>query len=61
MSNHLAITVVLLALSASAQDSEVKGARGSFKGKFGHLEGRWTDVRINTVTGDVSVLHAVRA
>ena len=42
-------------------NAEVKGARGSYKGKFGHLEGRWTDVRINTVTGDVSVLHAVRA
>jgi Putative adhesin len=42
-------------------NAEVTGARGSYKGKYGHQEGRWTDVRINTVTGDVSVMHAVRA
>jgi DUF4097 and DUF4098 domain-containing protein YvlB len=35
--------------------------RGKFTGKTGLLEGRWTDFRVNTVSGDVSVLHVARA
>ncbi|WP_395638183.1 DUF4097 family beta strand repeat-containing protein [Pseudolysinimonas sp.] len=35
--------------------------RGKFTGKFGLLEGRWTDVRVNTVSGDITVLHVARA
>lgn len=35
--------------------------RGNFTGKTGVLEGRWTDFRANTVSGDISVLHVARA
>lgn len=35
--------------------------RGKFTGKTGVLEGRWTDFRVNTVSGDVSVVHTARA
>ena len=41
--------------------TELRSIRGGYQGKYGTLEGSWTDVRINTVSGDVSVLHAVRA
>jgi DUF4097 and DUF4098 domain-containing protein YvlB len=34
---------------------------GKFTGKTGPLEGRWTDVRVNTVSGDITVLHVARA
>ena len=42
-------------------DSEISGVRGSFTGKYGSLEKSWTEFRANTVSGDVSVLHAVSA
>jgi DUF4097 and DUF4098 domain-containing protein YvlB len=42
-------------------DSSVSGIRGKYTGKYGQLDGRWTDLRVNTVSGDVSVLHAARA
>ena len=42
-------------------DAEFRGIQGGYRGKYGALEDRWTDVRINTVSGDISVLHAVRA
>ena len=35
--------------------------RGRYTGKYGELDGRWLDLRVNTVSGDISVLHAVRA
>ena len=35
--------------------------RGKFTGKFGELDGRWTDLRANTVSGDITVLHVARA
>ena len=35
--------------------------RGKFTGKFGELDGHWTDVRVNTVSGDITVLHVARA
>lgn len=41
-------------------DSSIRGVRGRFTGKHGKLEGRWLDFRANTVSGDVSVLHAAR-
>lgn len=41
--------------------TSVRGVRGRFNGKFGELDGRWTDFRANTVSGDVSVLHLDRA
>lgn len=42
-------------------DSEVSGVRGAFTGKYGSLDETWLDFRANTVSGDVSVLHAVTA
>ena len=42
-------------------DSSIRGVRGKYTGKHGVLEGRWTDFRANTVSGDVSVLHTARA
>ncbi|QEO09156.1 DUF4097 family beta strand repeat-containing protein [Protaetiibacter larvae] len=35
--------------------------KGRYTARHGALDGRWTDVRVNTVGGDVSILHAVRA
>jgi DUF4097 and DUF4098 domain-containing protein YvlB len=42
-------------------DHAITGVKGRFTGKFGELDKRWTDVRVNTVGGDVSLLRAVRA
>lgn len=41
-------------------DSTIRGVRGRYTGRHGILEGRWTDFRANTVSGDVSVLHVAR-
>lgn len=38
--------------------SEITGVHGSWSGRYGDLSGRWLEFRANTVTGDVSVLHA---
>jgi len=40
--------------------SQITGVRGRWTGKYGTLDQRWLDFRANTVSGDVSVLHAVR-
>ncbi len=42
-------------------DSEIRGVRGGFTGTYGSLEKTWVDFKANTVSGDVSVLHAVTA
>lgn len=42
-------------------ESEVRGVRGRYSGRFGELDGRWLDFKANTVSGDVSVLHSVTA
>ena len=42
-------------------DSEITGIRGSYTGKYGELDGRWLEFKANTVSGDISVLHAVNA
>ena len=42
-------------------DSEISGVRGGFTGKYGTLDKSWTDFQANTVSGAVSVLHAVSA
>ncbi len=39
-------------------ESEIRGVRGSFSGKFGTLDKRWLEFKANTVSGNVSVLHA---
>jgi DUF4097 and DUF4098 domain-containing protein YvlB len=40
-------------------DSQITGVRGSFTGKFGTLDKSWLEFKANTVSGNVSVLHAV--
>ncbi|MCS0498447.1 DUF4097 family beta strand repeat-containing protein [Protaetiibacter mangrovi] len=35
--------------------------KGRYTARHGDLDGKWTDVRVNTVGGDVSILHTVRA
>lgn len=42
-------------------DHAITGIKGRYTGKWGELDKRWTDLRVNTVGGDVSVLRAVRA
>ncbi|QNO37617.1 DUF4097 family beta strand repeat protein [Protaetiibacter sp. SSC-01] len=46
-------------LQLDAQSISV--VKGRYTARHGELDGRWADVRINTVGGDVSILHAVRA
>lgn len=40
-------------------DAEITGVRGSYTGRFGVLEKNWLEFRANTVSGNISVLHAV--
>lgn len=42
-------------------DSEITGVRGSYTGKYGTLDRTWLEFKANTVSGNVSVLHAVEA
>lgn len=42
-------------------DSEIRGVRGSYTGKYGDLDRRWLEFRANTVSGSISVLHQVSA
>lgn len=42
-------------------DSELTGVRGGFTGRYGTLDKKWLEFRANTVSGSVSVLHAVSA
>lgn len=41
--------------------TRITGVRGRWTGKFGDLDRRWLDFRANTVSGNVSVLHAAPA
>ncbi|MDO7882975.1 DUF4097 family beta strand repeat-containing protein [Salinibacterium soli] len=42
-------------------NSEIRGVRGAYTGRYGQLEQRWLEFKANTVSGDISVLHAVTA
>jgi hypothetical protein len=42
-------------------DATITGVHGSYTTKYGELSGRWVEVKANTVSGDISVLHAVNA
>lgn len=39
-------------------DEEIRGIHGSYTKRSGDLSGQWLDMRVNTVSGDVAVLHA---
>jgi Putative adhesin len=38
-------------------DASVTGVRGTYTGKYGTLERNWLELRANTVSGNISVLH----
>ena len=42
-------------------DSEIRGVRGGYTGRYGTLDKQWLEFRANTVSGSISVLHAVSA
>jgi DUF4097 and DUF4098 domain-containing protein YvlB len=42
-------------------DHKISHGAGRHESKFGNLDGRWVDVRVGTVSGNVQVLHTVRA
>ncbi|WIE76194.1 DUF4097 family beta strand repeat-containing protein [Curtobacterium sp. MCSS17_007] len=39
-------------------DSEIRGVRGSYVKQGGDLSGQWLDLKVNSVSGDIAVLHA---
>ncbi|GAA3340543.1 hypothetical protein GCM10017714_20690 [Curtobacterium pusillum] len=39
-------------------DSEIRGVRGSYVKQGGELSGQWLELRVNSVSGDIAVLHA---
>jgi hypothetical protein len=42
-------------------DSEITGIHGSYTGKYGSLDKNWLELKASTVSGAISVLHAVSA
>ncbi|WP_066522480.1 DUF4097 family beta strand repeat-containing protein [Curtobacterium ammoniigenes] len=40
---------------------EIRGIHGSYTKRSGDLSGQWLDMRVNTVSGNVAVLHAAPA
>lgn len=42
-------------------ESEISGVRGAYTGRYGTLDKKWLEFAANTVSGNVSVLHAVSA
>ncbi len=42
-------------------DSEIRGVRGSYVKQGGELSGQWLDLKVNSVSGDIAVLHAAPA
>lgn len=41
-------------------DAQISGVKGQYTGRYGALAGSFTEVRANSVSGDVSVVHTVR-
>lgn len=42
-------------------DTQITGVHGSFTSKYGELSGRYLELKASSVSGNVSVLHAVSA
>jgi hypothetical protein len=42
-------------------EEHITGVRGQYTGRYGELDKPWLDFRANTVSGGISVLHAVTA
>ena len=41
-------------------DARISGVKGQYSGRYGQLAGAFTEVRANSVSGDVSVVHTDR-
>jgi DUF4097 and DUF4098 domain-containing protein YvlB len=39
-------------------NSEIRNIRGSYTGKYGTLDRSWLEFRVNTVSGNIAVLHS---
>jgi DUF4097 and DUF4098 domain-containing protein YvlB len=39
-------------------DSEITGVVGGYTGRYGQLDDSWLEFKANTVSGDISVMHA---
>ncbi|MBX9717318.1 MAG: hypothetical protein K2X36_00550 [Microbacteriaceae bacterium] len=42
-------------------DAQISGVKGKYTGRYGRLAGSFTEVRADSVSGDVSVVHTERA
>jgi DUF4097 and DUF4098 domain-containing protein YvlB len=42
-------------------DTQVTGVRGGYTGRYGELDKTWLEFKANTVSGNISVVHAVSA
>jgi len=42
-------------------DAQISGVKGQYTGRYGRLAGSFTELRANSVSGDVSVMHTDRA
>ncbi|MCU1513781.1 MAG: hypothetical protein JWO10_871 [Microbacteriaceae bacterium] len=42
-------------------EAHITGVHGQYTGRYGELDKHWLDFRVNTVSGGISVLHAVTA
>lgn len=42
-------------------NSEITGLRGGYTGRYGELDKHWLELKVNTVSGNISVLHKVDA
>ncbi len=42
-------------------DAQISGVKGKYTGRYGQLAGSFTEVRADSVSGDVSVVHTERA
>jgi DUF4097 and DUF4098 domain-containing protein YvlB len=42
-------------------NSDIRGVRGAYTGRYGELDKQWLEFRANTVSGSISVLHSVSA
>ncbi len=42
-------------------DSQISGIKGRYTGRYGQLAGSFTEVRANSVSGDISVVHTDRS
>jgi hypothetical protein len=42
-------------------DAQITGVKGTYSGRYGQLAGSFTELKANSVSGDVSVVHTERS